>query len=64
VSVARVKSFLLIAVGKEHDAPIGEHAVAIKQQQLDARGTFFDFGQAQHSKQKRSAISYQQKTKS
>jgi hypothetical protein len=36
--VARVKSFLLVAVGSQPDPAISQHAVAIHQKKLDALG--------------------------
>src|SRR5687767_6178755 len=41
-SVARVKTFLLFAVLKYPDAAVGQHAVAIHQQQLDSRSTLLN----------------------
>ena len=48
VTVARVKTLLLVAAIDERDASIGEHAVAVEQQQLDARGASLDLFTFEH----------------
>jgi hypothetical protein len=43
-TVARVKRFLVLAVFENPNAAVGEHAVAIHQEQFDASGALLDLG--------------------
>src|SRR5256885_7328995 len=48
MTVADMKAFLIVAVFQQRDAPVRQDAVAVHQEQLDARGATFDVGDLVH----------------